>query len=50
MEHVIGQFVGDISDKSVDERKKEVEELTREEKTRVFRAGESMAEAPMEGS
>ncbi|MFE7262069.1 hypothetical protein ACFU9B_08365 [Streptomyces sp. NPDC057592] len=49
VEHVIGQFVGDISDKSVDEHKKDVEELTREEKTRVFRAGESMAEAPMEG-
>ncbi|MDF6042730.1 hypothetical protein LRD69_11280 [Streptomyces sp. JH14] len=49
VEHVIGQFIGDISDQSVDEHKEKVEELTREEKTRVFRSGESMAEAPMEG-
>lgn len=49
VEHVIGQFIGDVSDQSVDEHKEKVEELTREEKTRVFRSGESMAEAPMEG-
>ncbi|MFK4207642.1 hypothetical protein [Streptomyces sp. NPDC030920] len=49
VEHVVGQFIGDISDQSVDEHKEEVEELTREEKTRVFRSGESMAEAPMDG-
>ncbi|MFF3393178.1 hypothetical protein ACFYW1_19910 [Streptomyces sp. NPDC002669] len=49
VEHVIGQFIGDVSEKSVDEHKKEVEELTREEKTSVFQAGESMAKAPMEG-
>ncbi|MFG3529336.1 hypothetical protein ACGF8B_21655 [Streptomyces sp. NPDC047917] len=49
VEHVVGQFIGDISDQSVDEHKEEVEDLTREEKTRVFRSGESMAEAPMDG-
>lgn len=49
VEHAIGQFIGDVSDQSVDEHKEKVEELTREERTRVFRAGESMAEAPMEG-
>ncbi|MEE1771591.1 hypothetical protein PUR34_26430 [Streptomyces sp. JV185] len=49
VEHVIGQFIGNLSDQSVDEHKEKVEELTREEKTRVFRSGESMAEAPMEG-
>ncbi|MFI1142438.1 hypothetical protein [Streptomyces sp. NPDC020780] len=48
LEQVIGQVVGDISDNSVDEHKEKVEELTREEKTKVYSAGESMAESPME--
>ncbi|MFB7913144.1 hypothetical protein [Streptomyces sp. NPDC056061] len=48
VEQVIGGFIGDLSDKSVDDHKEEVEQLTREEKTNVFRGGESMAEAPME--
>ena len=47
-EQVVGQMVGDISDNSVDEHKEKVEELTRQEKTKVYSAGESMAEAPME--
>ncbi|MFD9422797.1 MULTISPECIES: hypothetical protein [unclassified Streptomyces] len=47
-EQLIGQVVGDISDNSVDKNKEKVEELTREEKTKVYSAGESMAEAPME--
>lgn len=46
-EHVIGQMVGNISDNSVDEHKETVEELIREEKTKIYSAGESMAEAPM---
>ncbi len=47
-EQVIGQMVGDISDNSVDEHKEKVEELNREEKTKIYSAGESMVEAPME--
>ncbi|MFD8274912.1 hypothetical protein [Streptomyces flaveolus] len=47
-EQLIGQMVGDISDNSVDEHKEKLEELTREEKTKIYSAGESMAEAPME--
>lgn len=48
VEQVIGQVIGDISDNSVDEHKDKVEDLTREEKTKVYSAGEGMAEAPME--
>ncbi|MEU6099928.1 hypothetical protein [Streptomyces flaveolus] len=47
-EQLIGQMVGDISDNSVDEHKEKVEELTREEKTKIYSAGEGLAEAPME--
>ncbi|GGS23986.1 hypothetical protein GCM10010269_73400 [Streptomyces humidus] len=47
-EQVISQMVGDISDSSVDEHKEKMEELTRMEKTKIYSAGESMAEAPME--
>ncbi|MFG2129720.1 hypothetical protein ACGFNV_18230 [Streptomyces sp. NPDC048751] len=47
-EQVVGQMVGDISDNSVDEHKEKVEELNRVEKTKIYSAGESMAEAPME--
>ncbi|MEH0446789.1 hypothetical protein QA811_24690 [Streptomyces sp. B21-102] len=47
-EQVIGQMIGDISDKSVDEHKEKLEELSDEEKIAVFSAGETMAEAPME--
>lgn len=47
-EQVIGQVVGDMSDKSVGEHKEKVEELTREERTKVYSSGESMAESPME--
>ncbi|MFF3637225.1 hypothetical protein [Streptomyces sp. NPDC002250] len=46
-EQVIGQMVGDFSDNSVDEHKEKLEELTREEKTKIYSGGESMAEAPM---
>ncbi|MEV4334219.1 hypothetical protein AB0K02_27440 [Streptomyces sp. NPDC049597] len=46
---VIGQVVGDVSDKSIDEHKNNLEELTREEKTRVYTGGEGMAEAPITG-
>jgi hypothetical protein len=47
-EQVIGQMVGDMSEKSVDEHKEKMEELTREERTAIYSGGESMAEAPME--
>jgi hypothetical protein len=47
-EQVIGQMVGDMSEKSVDEHKEKLEDLTDEEKIKIFSAGESMAEAPME--
>ncbi|MFF7263207.1 hypothetical protein ACFZCL_23415 [Streptomyces sp. NPDC008159] len=47
-EQVIGQMVGDMSDKSVDKHKEKMEDLTDEEKIKIYSAGESMAEAPME--
>ncbi|MET8573131.1 hypothetical protein [Streptomyces sp. NPDC004783] len=47
-EQLISQVVGNISDNSVDEHKEKVEELTREEKTKIYSSGESMAESPME--
>ncbi|MGA5038927.1 hypothetical protein ACPCA8_17940 [Streptomyces capoamus] len=47
-EQLIGQMVGDVSDDSVDEHKEKMEDLTREEKTKIYSAGEGMAEAPME--
>ncbi|MFJ7773305.1 hypothetical protein ACIQ1J_34240 [Streptomyces sp. NPDC097107] len=47
-EQLIGQMVGDISDKSVDEHKQKMEELTDEERIAIFSAGEALAEAPME--
>ncbi|MHB9858474.1 hypothetical protein [Streptomyces sp. YIM S03343] len=46
-EQVISQMVGDISDNSVDEHKEKMEELTREDKTKIYSAGENMAESPM---
>lgn len=48
-EQVIGQVVGDVSDNSVDKSKEKSEQLADEEWDRIYRAGESMAEAPMEG-
>ncbi|MFG2318762.1 hypothetical protein [Streptomyces tendae] len=47
-EQFIGQMVGDMSDNSVDEHKEKVEDLTDKEKDKIYSAGESMAEAPME--
>ncbi|MEZ3183038.1 hypothetical protein KYY02_31575 [Streptomyces pimonensis] len=47
-EQVVGQLIGDISDKSVGEHKGKVEDLTDDEKDKIYFAGESMAEAPME--
>jgi hypothetical protein len=47
-EQLIGQMVGDMSDKSVDEHKEKVEELNEKEKTKIYSAGEGMAEAPMQ--
>ncbi|MEV5936422.1 hypothetical protein ACIQCD_18950 [Streptomyces sp. NPDC093250] len=47
-EQLIGQVVGDISDKTVDEHKENMEELTDEERMAIFSAGEALAEAPME--
>jgi hypothetical protein len=47
-EQVIGQVIGDVSDKSVDEHKEKIEELTDEERMAIFSAGEALAEAPME--
>ncbi|QNP63411.1 hypothetical protein [Streptomyces genisteinicus] len=48
LEQGIGQIVGDISDNSVDENKEKVEELSREEKSKIYSSGESLAESPME--
>ncbi|MFE2597941.1 hypothetical protein ACFXCZ_15830 [Streptomyces sp. NPDC059396] len=47
LEQIAGQVIGDWSDGSIDKHKEKIEELTREEKTTVFRAGEHSAEAPM---
>ncbi|MGW6589398.1 hypothetical protein [Streptomyces globisporus] len=47
-EQAIGQFVGDFSDGSVEKSKEKAEESTREEWDRIYRYGETMAEAPME--
>ncbi|MFC7813452.1 hypothetical protein ACFUTR_02135 [Streptomyces sp. NPDC057367] len=47
-EQLIGQMVGDMSDKSVDEHKKKMEDLTHDERKMIYTAGESMAEAPMD--
>ncbi|MEW2131369.1 hypothetical protein [Streptomyces sp. NPDC005435] len=47
-EQFIGQMVGDISDNSVDEHKEKLEELTDDEKDKIYSAGESMAESPTE--
>ncbi|MER8017332.1 hypothetical protein ACIQ7S_27935 [Streptomyces griseoluteus] len=47
-EQVIGQMVGDVADGSVDEHKEKLEDLSRTEKTKIYSAGESMAEAPTE--
>ncbi|MFI1175060.1 hypothetical protein [Streptomyces melanogenes] len=47
MEQIAGQVIGDWSDKSVDKHKEKIEELTREQKTAIFCAGEYSAESPM---
>ncbi len=47
-EQVVGQVVGDVSDNSVDKSKEKAEQLTDEEWDRIYRSGDSMAEAPME--
>ncbi|CAL9612240.1 hypothetical protein [Streptomyces sp. enrichment culture] len=47
-EQLIGQMVGDMSDNSVDEHKEKVEDLIGQEKKKIYSAGESMAEAPMQ--
>ncbi|MEU9359899.1 hypothetical protein AB0D35_17560 [Streptomyces sp. NPDC048301] len=48
VEQLMGQFIGDMSDNSVDASKEKAEELTRDEWNKIYRAGESRAEAPME--
>jgi hypothetical protein len=48
VEQVIGQVIGDISDKSVDEHKEKMEDLTDTEREKIYFGGERMAEAPME--
>ncbi len=48
MEQVIGQVIGDVSDNSVDEHKEKVEDLNEEERKKVYSAGESLAESPMQ--
>ncbi|MEU0101146.1 hypothetical protein [Streptomyces sp. NPDC006267] len=48
LEQVIGQVIGEVSDNSVDEHKEKTEELSEQEKKKVYSAGESLAESPME--
>ncbi|MFF8997168.1 hypothetical protein ACF1GW_08675 [Streptomyces achromogenes] len=47
-EQVISQMVGSISDNSVDQYKEKLKDLTDIEKKKIYSAGESMAETPME--
>ncbi|MFI8347491.1 hypothetical protein [Streptomyces sp. NPDC085596] len=47
-EQVISQVVGDVADNSVDEHKEKLEDLTDQEKNKIYSAGEGMAEAPMQ--
>ncbi|MGW6775620.1 hypothetical protein ACWGBX_35090 [Streptomyces sp. NPDC055037] len=46
LEQIAGQVIGDWSDNKVEENKEKTEELTRESRAAVFKAGESMALAP----
>ncbi|MEU1037601.1 hypothetical protein [Streptomyces sp. NPDC005907] len=48
MEQGISQFVGDLSDSSVDEHKEKVEELNADQRKMIYTAGERRAESPME--
>jgi hypothetical protein len=48
LEQVVGQVVGGISENSVDEHKEKVDDLTSEERKKIYSSGESLAEAPME--
>ncbi|MEU3005834.1 hypothetical protein [Streptomyces sp. NPDC007020] len=48
LEQVIGQVIGDVSENSVDEHKEKIEDLNEKERKRVYSAGESLAESPME--
>ncbi|MEU5720191.1 DUF6571 family protein, partial [Streptomyces sp. NPDC020403] len=48
-EQVISQVVGDFSDKSVEKSKEKAEDLTVTEWNDIYRSGEAMAEAPMDG-
>ncbi|MEU3557296.1 hypothetical protein [Streptomyces fragilis] len=48
LEQVVGQMVGDISGSAVDEHKEKMDELTDEERKKIYSAGESLAEAPLE--
>ncbi|MFD5894250.1 hypothetical protein [Streptomyces sp. NPDC060366] len=47
VEGVFSQFVGGVSEDSVDEHKEKVEEGIREEKTNIYFTGEGLSEAPM---
>ncbi|MFE7485648.1 hypothetical protein [Streptomyces sp. NPDC057552] len=47
-EQVMGQIVGDISDKSIDESKEKAEDLIGDDWSSIFRSGEARAEAPMD--
>ncbi|MEV7871025.1 hypothetical protein AB0P17_34120 [Streptomyces sp. NPDC088124] len=48
VEQIIGTVIGDVSDKSIDEHKDKVDELSKEDRRKVWSGGEYMAEAPME--
>ncbi|MFE9833817.1 hypothetical protein ACFYP4_01520 [Streptomyces sp. NPDC005551] len=48
VEQGISQFVGDLSDSSVDEHKDKVGELNADQRKMIYTAGERRAESPME--
>ncbi|MFK8907589.1 hypothetical protein [Streptomyces sp. YS-3] len=47
IEQLAGQVVGDWSDKSAESRKEQIEGEVRDNKTLIYRGGESSAEAPL---
>lgn len=49
VEGTVGQIVGGVSEKSIDQHKEKIEDLVGEEKTKIYSSGENLAEAPMEG-
>ncbi|MFE3742209.1 hypothetical protein [Streptomyces sp. NPDC059134] len=48
VEQLIGSVIGDVSDNSIEEHKDKVDELSKEDRRKIWSGGEYMAESPME--